>query len=210
VEKITDQMRTLSYVLYPPLLDEVGLAAAVPWYANGFAERSGIRVALDMSEDFGRLPTDVEIIMFRTLQECLINVHRHAQCTLTRISLVRKVPGPSSKWLTMDAACLSLFGIRPPTVVALWVSASPACANASNNSTDVSRLSRPSDKGPTYASCCPMEMLPLTPAKKIARIPGDTLASRRAPILTINLAFANHRPHHSILKQTHPAAARIR
>lgn len=99
VEKITDQMRTLSYVLYPPLLDEVGLAAAVPWYANGFAERSGIRVALDMSEDFGRLPTDVEIIMFRTLQECLVNVHRHAQCTLTRISLVRKGP-----WAILEVA----------------------------------------------------------------------------------------------------------
>jgi hypothetical protein len=55
-----------------------------------------------------------------------------------------------------------------------------------------------------------MEVLPPIPAKKKARIPGDMLASRRAPILATNLAFAKHGPHHSILKQTHPAAARIR
>jgi signal transduction histidine kinase len=99
VEKITNQMRTLSYVLYPPLLDEAGLAAAVPWYTTGFAERSGIRVELQMPEDFGRLHTDVEVIMFRTLQECLINVHRHAHCTLTEISLARDGP-----WAILEVA----------------------------------------------------------------------------------------------------------
>jgi signal transduction histidine kinase len=99
VEKITDQMRTLSYVLYPPLLDEAGLAAVVPWYTSGFAERSGIRVELDMPDDFGRMQTDVEVIMFRTLQECLINVHRHARCTATKISLARDGP-----WAVLEVA----------------------------------------------------------------------------------------------------------
>jgi signal transduction histidine kinase len=89
VEKTTDQVRTLSYLLHPPLLDEAGLASAVPWYTGGFAERSGIRVELDMAEDFGRLPADIEMALFRTLQECLINIQRHARCSVVKISLVR-------------------------------------------------------------------------------------------------------------------------
>ncbi len=89
VEKTTDQVRTLSYVLYPPLLDEAGLAAAVPWYIGGFAERSGIRVELDMAEDLDRLPSDVEMTIFRTLQECLINIHRHSRCSVAKINLSR-------------------------------------------------------------------------------------------------------------------------
>jgi len=86
VEKTADEIRTLSYVLHPPLLDEAGLAAAVPWYTTGFAERSGTRVNLDMAEDFGRLPPNVEITLFRTLQECLQNI-RHSRCSVAKICL---------------------------------------------------------------------------------------------------------------------------
>jgi signal transduction histidine kinase len=76
-------------VLHPPLLDEAGLAAAVPWYTSGFAERSGIRVQLDRHEDFPRSPLNVEMALFRALQECLINIHRHSRCSLPKISFVR-------------------------------------------------------------------------------------------------------------------------
>jgi signal transduction histidine kinase len=70
--------RTLSYLLHPPLLDEAGLPSAVRWYAEGFAQRSGIDVQLDLPADLPRFPQDVETTLFRVVQEALINVHRHA------------------------------------------------------------------------------------------------------------------------------------
>jgi two-component system NarL family sensor kinase len=73
------EIRTTSYLLHPPLLDEVGFSAAAQWYVQGFGERSGINVTLDFPKVPERLPTDVEITLFRVLQESLTNVHRHAQ-----------------------------------------------------------------------------------------------------------------------------------
>ena len=72
------EARTTSYLLHPPLLDEAGFAHAAQWYVDGFGERSGIRVALSLPQEFDRLPTDVEIVLFRVLQESLTNVHRHS------------------------------------------------------------------------------------------------------------------------------------
>ena len=73
------EIRTTSYLLHPPLLDEVGFSAAAQWYVQGFGERSGINVTLDFPKVPERLPTDVEITLFRVLQESLTNVHRHSQ-----------------------------------------------------------------------------------------------------------------------------------
>jgi PAS domain S-box-containing protein len=73
------ETRTLSHLLHPPLLDEAGLASAVRWYVTGFAERSGIKVNLDMPADFARLPVPIETALFRVLQESLTNIHRHAR-----------------------------------------------------------------------------------------------------------------------------------
>jgi len=78
VEQCIKEVRTMSYLLYPPLLEEMGLKMAIPWYVNGFARRSGIQTRLQMSRDFGRLPRSVELVLFRVLQECLTNVHRHS------------------------------------------------------------------------------------------------------------------------------------
>ncbi len=82
VEKHADQaieeIRTMSYLLHPPLLDEVGFACAAEWYIEGFAKRSGINVAADFAPSRGRLPRNVEIALFRVLQESLTNVHRHS------------------------------------------------------------------------------------------------------------------------------------
>ena len=80
-------IRTLSYLLHPPFLDEAGLVSALRWYAAGFTERSGIAVELDLPPAFERLPQDVETALFRIVQEALINIHRHAGSDTARIAL---------------------------------------------------------------------------------------------------------------------------
>jgi PAS domain S-box-containing protein len=77
-QQIGEDVRTLSYLLHPPLLDELGLPSAVKWYAEGFEKRTGIRVAVDVASDFPRLPPDVEVTLFRIIQESLNNVHRYS------------------------------------------------------------------------------------------------------------------------------------
>ena len=71
----------MSYLLHPPLLDEVGFASAAEWYIEGFAKRSGVKVNLDIATEGERLPMSVEIVLFRILQESLTNVHRHSGAT---------------------------------------------------------------------------------------------------------------------------------
>ena len=78
VSSIGDEIRTLSYLLHPPLLDECGLSSAVMWYAEGFEKRSGIRVKLEVPEKFPRLCMDAETALFRVVQESLTNVHRYS------------------------------------------------------------------------------------------------------------------------------------
>jgi two-component system, NarL family, sensor kinase len=68
-----------SYLLHPPLLDEMGLQAGLRWYIEGFQERSNIKVSLNLPENLERLPTDRELMIFRVVQECLTNIHRHAE-----------------------------------------------------------------------------------------------------------------------------------
>ena len=72
------EVRTISYLMYPPMLEELGLKSAVPWYLDGFSQRSGIRTGFEISSDFDRLPLDAELALFRILQESLTNVHRHS------------------------------------------------------------------------------------------------------------------------------------
>ena len=78
VEQVTREIRTISHLLHPPLLDMAGLASALRWYADGFSERSNIKVEVDIPSDFGRLPGEIEIAVFRIVQECLTNIHRHS------------------------------------------------------------------------------------------------------------------------------------
>jgi two-component system NarL family sensor kinase len=84
------QIRTLSYLLHPPFLDEAGLLSAVRWYASGFGKRSGITVELDLPAHFERLPRDTETALFRVVQESLINIHRHAGSPTAHIRLRRE------------------------------------------------------------------------------------------------------------------------
>ena len=78
VEQISREIRTISHLLHPPLLDAAGLASALRWYVDGFSERSQIKVELHIPEPFRRLPDDMEIAIFRMVQECLTNIHRHS------------------------------------------------------------------------------------------------------------------------------------
>jgi signal transduction histidine kinase len=78
VQELSRQIRTISHLLHPPLLDEVGLVSALQWYVQGLAERSKIQVRLELPSDFGRLPREMETAVFRIVQECLTNVHRHS------------------------------------------------------------------------------------------------------------------------------------
>jgi PAS domain S-box-containing protein len=77
-DEAVKEVRTISYLLYPPMLEEMGLKSAIPWYLEGFMKRSGIGTAFSISPDFKRLPSDVELALFRVLQESLTNVHRHS------------------------------------------------------------------------------------------------------------------------------------
>jgi signal transduction histidine kinase len=90
VQQLHRDIRTTSYLLHPPLLDESGLYSALSWYTQGLVERSGLQVRLDMSEDFGRLPGDMELVVFRLVQECLTNIHRHSGSKLASIRVVRQ------------------------------------------------------------------------------------------------------------------------
>jgi signal transduction histidine kinase/ABC-type uncharacterized transport system substrate-binding protein len=89
-EQSLDELRTLSYLLHPPMLDQAGLVFALEWYIDGFIKRSGIRVVLVVSPDLNRLPPDVEIALFRVVQECLINIHRHSGSSTAEIRLERR------------------------------------------------------------------------------------------------------------------------
>lgn len=83
------EIRTVSYLLHPPDLDELGLQFALPRYVHGFGQRSGINVELKVSPDLGRLPQVVETAIFRVVQESLTNVHRHSASSTASIRLIR-------------------------------------------------------------------------------------------------------------------------
>jgi signal transduction histidine kinase len=85
VQEMTREVRTISHLLHPPLLDEAGLVSAVRWYVGGFAQRSKIKVDLDVPDDFGRLPCEMETAIFRVVQECLTNIHRHSESPTAKV-----------------------------------------------------------------------------------------------------------------------------
>ena len=89
VGELSKEVRTISYLLHPPLLDELGLSSALSGYVEGFAQRSKIKVDLEISETFGRLPRELETAIFRVIQECLTNIHRHSGSLRAKISISR-------------------------------------------------------------------------------------------------------------------------
>ncbi len=91
-EQTSREIRTISYLLHPPLLEEAGLLAAIGWLANGFTQRSGIKTEVDAPSEFERLPADIEVTIFRIVQETLTNVARHSGSKTAFIKLTRQ-PG---------------------------------------------------------------------------------------------------------------------
>lgn len=89
IQQISKEIRTVSYLLHPPLLDVAGLISALRLYVDGFSERSNIKVELDVPADFPRLPDPVEIAVFRMIQESLTNIHRHSGSATAKIRVTK-------------------------------------------------------------------------------------------------------------------------
>ena len=89
-QQLLREIRTASYLLHPPLLEESGLAAAVKWYVQGLAERSGIEITFEIAEGFERCDPELELIIFRLVQESLTNVHRHSGSKSAQVRIARK------------------------------------------------------------------------------------------------------------------------
>ena len=87
LEQATREVRTMSYLFHPPMLEEMGLKAAVQSYLEGFRQRSGIHIDFQADPDFGRLSSDTELGLFRVLQESLTNVHRHSESPTAQVWL---------------------------------------------------------------------------------------------------------------------------
>jgi signal transduction histidine kinase len=87
---LSQEIRTASYLLHPPLLDESGISSALSWYVQGLAERSSLAVDLKVPDDLGRLPSEMELLIFRLVQECLTNIHRHSESKTALIRIERE------------------------------------------------------------------------------------------------------------------------
>jgi signal transduction histidine kinase len=93
VEQLSKETRTISHLLHPPLLDEAGLGAALRIYVQGFSQRSKIAAKLDAPKDLPRLAADIEISIFRIVQECLTNILKHADAKSVAISITHSPGG---------------------------------------------------------------------------------------------------------------------
>ncbi|HTC65843.1 MAG TPA: PAS domain S-box protein [Candidatus Acidoferrum sp.] len=90
IQDLTQEIRTTSYLLHPPMLDESGLSSAIRWYVDGLAERSGLMIELNIPDDLERLAPEVELAIFRLVQECLTNIHRHSGSKTAVIRIARE------------------------------------------------------------------------------------------------------------------------
>jgi PAS domain S-box-containing protein len=92
IEDAIKEVRTISYILFPPMLEELGLKSAIPWYLEGFTKRSGIKTSFEVSPEFDRIRGDLELALFRVLQESLTNVHRHSGSSTAIVQLYSNGP----------------------------------------------------------------------------------------------------------------------
>ena len=89
LDQLQTEIRTTSYLLHPPLLDEAGLCSALSWYVEGLNKRSSVQTTLEIAPNFGRLPRDIELAIFRLLQESLTNIHRHSGSKTAMLRIAR-------------------------------------------------------------------------------------------------------------------------
>ncbi len=115
VEQLSKEIRTISHLLHPPLLDEVGLMPAIRSFADGLTERSNVKVTVDLSPEIGRLAPNLEISMFRIVQECLTNVYRHSGSETALIKI-----WPTGKLLTVQVSDAGK-GIPPEKRISMFL-----------------------------------------------------------------------------------------
>ena len=131
-QELDREIRTTSYLLHPPLLDEIGLRAALDWYIEGLKQRAGMAVTLGIQSGFERPSREMELAIFRVVQECLGNIHRHSGSSTARIRIAREgknvVVEVSDDGRGIDPDKLANFAPAAPA------SASAASANASASS----------------------------------------------------------------------------
>jgi two-component system NarL family sensor kinase len=89
INELSKELRTLSHLLHPPLLDETGLPSAIRWFVEGFADRSQVKVDFELDPNLGRLSRESETAIFRIVQECLTNIHRHSGSPNASVRIVR-------------------------------------------------------------------------------------------------------------------------
>jgi len=89
-QELDKEIRTTAYLLHPPLLDEIGLRAALDWYVDGLKQRAGLNVTLNLQSGFERPSREMELAIFRVVQECLSNIHRHSGSSSARIRIARE------------------------------------------------------------------------------------------------------------------------
>ena len=129
MQQLHKEIRTTSYLLHPPLLDERGLASALAWYRQALSDRSGLNIDLKISENFGRVSRDIELVVFRLVQECLTNIHRHSGAKNAVIRVARR-DGNLSGEVSDDVAeaCQRKSSSKFSWEVPAW--ALEACASA--------------------------------------------------------------------------------
>jgi signal transduction histidine kinase len=88
-DRATADLRTISHLLHPPILDDFGLDGAMPWYTRGFSSRSGIKVKLQIQPELGRLPQELELTVFRIVQEALTNIYKHSGSMTADVKVFR-------------------------------------------------------------------------------------------------------------------------
>lgn len=115
VEQLSKEIRTISHLLHPPLLDEVGLMPAIRSYADGVTERSNVKVTVELSPQIGRLAPNLEISVFRIVQECLTNVYRHSGSETANIKI-----WPTEKLLTVQVSDAGK-GIPPEKRISMFL-----------------------------------------------------------------------------------------
>jgi PAS domain S-box-containing protein len=120
LQNLSSELRAISHLLHPPLLDEVGLWTALEWYVEGFSRRSGIATTLERDSSFGRLTPDLEIAIFRVVQECLTNVDRHSGSKEAAVRLLRR--SQDEVWLEVRDRGK---GISPETQLSISEDGSP-------------------------------------------------------------------------------------
>jgi signal transduction histidine kinase len=102
-EQALSEIRSMSYLLHPPILEDFGLESALTWYAAGFSERSGIQIDVQIDPDLGRFVQELELILFRIVQEALGNIHRHSGSSTAKIALSRTAS--EVRLLVSDQGC---------------------------------------------------------------------------------------------------------